>query len=88
MTLPETSVKVASPSPGGIGGVLARPQFTLLVIGQTVSQLGDRLHNMALIALVAAAAETATTGLEISKIEEHFGSLEQAIFGALDQPDI
>jgi MFS family permease len=48
--------------------VLARPQFTLLVIGQTVSQLGDRLHNMALIALVAAAAETATTGIEIGKI--------------------
>lgn len=48
--------------------MLARPQFTLLVIGQTVAQLGDRLHNMALIALVAAAAETATTGIEVSKI--------------------
>ena len=48
--------------------MLSRPEFTLLVIGQTVSQLGDRLHNMALIALVAAAAETATTGVEIGKI--------------------
>ena len=40
----------------------------LLVIGQTVSQLGDRLHNMALFALVAAAADAATTGIEVSKI--------------------
>jgi len=58
----------AKPVSGGIGGVLARPQFTLLVIGQTVSQLGDRLHNMALLALVAAAAQTATTGVEVGKI--------------------
>lgn len=48
--------------------MLARPQFTLLVIGQTMAQLGDRLHNMALIALVAAAAETATAGVEVGKI--------------------
>ncbi len=53
---------------GGIRGVLSRPEFTLLVIGQTVSQLGDRLHNMALIALVAAAADASTTGIEIGKI--------------------
>lgn len=55
-------------APGGIAGVLKRPQFTLLVIGQTVSQLGDRLHNMALFALVEAAAATETTALEVSKI--------------------
>lgn len=51
-----------------ISTVLARPQFLLLVIGQTVAQLGDRLHNMALIALVAVAAETATAGVEVGKI--------------------
>jgi MFS family permease len=56
------------PSGASITAVLARPQFTLLVIGQTVAQLGDRLHNMALIALVAAAAAAATTGVEVSKI--------------------
>jgi MFS family permease len=56
------------PSEGSIATVLARPQFLLLTIGQTVAQLGDRLHNMALIALVAVAAETATAGLEVSKI--------------------
>jgi MFS family permease len=54
--------------PVGIGAVLSRPQFTLLVIGQTVSQLGDRLHNMALFALVEAAAATETTALEVSKV--------------------
>ncbi|HEX6942269.1 MAG TPA: MFS transporter [Gemmatimonadaceae bacterium] len=68
MSLIESATETPKPPPGGIGAVLARPQFTLLVIGQTVSQLGDRLHNMALIALVAAAAETATTGVEIGKI--------------------
>ena len=68
MSLPETSVEAVPPSRGGIAGVLGRPQFTLLVIGQTVSQLGDRLHNMALLALVAAAAEANTTGVEVGKI--------------------
>lgn len=52
----------------GITRVLARPQFALLTIGQTVSQLGDRLHNMAVFALIAVAAETATTGVEVSKV--------------------
>lgn len=69
MTVPDTPAKPAKPVAGhSIAAVLARPEFSLLVVGQTVSQLGDRLHNMALIALVAAAAETATTGLEVSKI--------------------
>jgi len=68
VSLSDSSVKAVKPAPGGIRAVLGRPQFVLLVIGQTVSQLGDRLHNMALIALVAAAAETATTGVEIGKI--------------------
>lgn len=58
----------AKPAPRTIAAVLSRPEFTLLVIGQTVSQLGDRLHNMALFALVEAAAATNTTALEVSKI--------------------
>ena len=68
MSLPDSHLKVPKPPPGGIAEVLKRPQFTLLVIGQTVSQLGDRLHNMALFALVEAAAATETTALEVSKI--------------------
>jgi MFS family permease len=68
--VPEQSTKGNSGTTAskGIGAVLSRPEFTLLVIGQTVSQLGDRLHNMALFALVAAAAEANTTALEVSKI--------------------
>jgi MFS family permease len=61
-------VSAPKSSSAGIAGVLRRPQFTLLVLGQTVSQLGDRLHNMALFALVEAAAATETTALEVSKI--------------------
>jgi len=68
VSLPDGPAQVAKPAPGSIASVLARPKFTLLVIGQTVAQLGDRLHNMALIALVAAAAAAATTGVEVSKI--------------------
>jgi MFS family permease len=68
VSLPDGAAQVAKPAPGSIASVLARPKFTLLVIGQTVAQLGDRLHNMALIALVAAAAAAATTGVEVSKI--------------------
>jgi MFS family permease len=67
VSVPETTVSVPKSSIG-IAGVLKRPQFTLLVLGQTVSQLGDRLHNMALFALVEAAAATETTALEVSKI--------------------
>jgi MFS family permease len=56
------------PARATLATVLARPQFFLLTIGQTVSQLGDRLHNMALLALVDAAAQSRTTGVEIGKI--------------------
>jgi MFS family permease len=66
--MPDETAPMAESAPRGFGGVLARPQFLLLVIGQTVAQLGDRLHNMAMIALVAAAAATATTGVEVSKV--------------------
>jgi len=55
-------------SRNGLAAVLSRPQFSLLVVGQTVSQLGDRLHNMALVALVATAAQTRTAGVEVGKM--------------------
>jgi DHA3 family macrolide efflux protein-like MFS transporter len=60
----------AMKSSGGasLSRVMSRPQFVLLAIGQTVSQLGDRLHNMAMLGLVAVAAQTATTALEVSKM--------------------
>lgn len=60
--------RVAPAARNGLAAVLGRPQFALLVIGQTVSQLGDRLHQMALIALVEVAAEARTAGIEMSKI--------------------
>ena len=48
--------------------VLGRPQFSLLVFGQTVSQLGDKLHHMALIALIGAEAETTTSGFAYAQL--------------------
>ena len=68
MTVPESTANPPKSSGTTIAAVLSRPQFTLLVLGQTVSQLGDRLHNMALFALVAAAAEASTTAVEVGKI--------------------
>lgn len=55
-----------------IATVLARPRFAFLVTGQTVSQLGDKLHHMALIALVGAAAATNAGGLELAKLSVVF----------------
>lgn len=60
---------VAAPS---LGGVLRRPAFLLLVLGQTISQLGDKLHHMALIALVGAGARAETGGLELAKLSVVF----------------
>lgn len=68
MAAPDAASRAAQPARRGIVAVLGRPQFALLTVGQTVSQLGDRLHNMALLGLVAAAADTQTTGLEIAKV--------------------
>lgn len=68
-----------SPAPGRaaagrptIGSVLRSPRFSLLVFGQTVSQLGDKLHHMALIALVGAGATAQTGGLELAKLSVVF----------------
>lgn len=63
-------------------GVLSRPGFLLLVIGQTVSQLGDKLHHMALIALVGAGARADTGGLELAKLSVVF-TAPAVLFGPL-----
>lgn len=55
-----------------IATVLARPRFAFLVTGQTVSQFGDKLHHMALIALVGAGAATNAGGLELAKLSVVF----------------
>jgi MFS family permease len=57
----------------------------LLAIGQTVAQLGDRLHNMALIALVGTGANVRTSGIELAKLAIVFmlPTLLGPIIGAL-----
>ena len=65
-----------------IGAVLRAPRFALLVAGQTVSQLGDKLHHMALIALVGAAAASNTGGLELAKLSIVF-TAPVVLFGPL-----
>lgn len=71
MTSAESALGTA-PAPASLAGVLRRPGFLLLVIGQTVSQLGDKLHHMALIALVGAGARADTGGLELAKLSVVF----------------
>jgi MFS family permease len=65
-----------------IGAVLRAPRFALLVAGQTISQLGDKLHHMALIALVGAAAASNTGGLELAKLSVVF-TAPVVLFGPL-----
>ena len=65
-----------------IATVLARPRFSFLVVGQTVSQLGDKLHHMALIALVGAGATGDTGGLELAKLSVVF-TAPVILFGPL-----
>ncbi|MBV6522091.1 MAG: hypothetical protein MNPFHGCM_02236 [Gemmatimonadaceae bacterium] len=64
----------------GIGDVLRRPPFSLLLIGQTLSQLGDKLHHMALIALVGAGATANTGGMELAKLSVVF-TMPVILFG-------
>ena len=68
--------------PATIGTVLRIPRFAFLVIGQTVSQLGDKLHHMALIALVGATAATSAGGLELAKLSVVF-TAPVILFGPL-----
>lgn len=65
-----------------IATVLGRPRFSLLVLGQTVSQFGDKLHHMALIALVGAGASAHTGGLELAKLSVVF-TAPVVLFGPL-----
>lgn len=51
-----------------IASVVTRPRFALLVAAQTVTQFGGKLQAMALIALVGARAQVATSGLELAKL--------------------
>ncbi len=62
--------------------VLRAPRFAFLVAGQTISQLGDKLHHMALIALVGAAAAGNTGGLELAKLSVVF-TAPVVLFGPL-----
>lgn len=66
----------------GISSVLRRPTFSFLLFGQTVSQLGDKLHHMALIALVGAGATANTGGMELAKLSVVF-TLPVILFGPL-----
>lgn len=65
-----------------IGTVLRAPRFAFLVTGQTVSQLGDKLHHISLIALVGAAASASAGGLELAKLSVVF-TAPVVLFGPL-----
>lgn len=65
-----------------IASVLRRPPFLLLVAGQTMSQLGDKLHHMALIALVGVGARADSGGLELAKLSVVF-TAPVVLFGPL-----
>lgn len=64
--------------------VLVRPAFAFLVIGQTVSQLGDKLHHMALINLVGSEATGTggTSGLALAQLAVVF-TVPMILFGPL-----
>lgn len=80
MTLaPDLAAPLRTPT---IASVLRRPRFSLLVAGQTISQLGDKLHHMALIALVGAGARSETGGLELAKLSVVF-TAPVVLFGPL-----
>lgn len=75
----------ATPSddpPATIRTVLRKPRFGFLVAGQTISQLGDKLHHMALIALVGAGATANSGGLELAKLSVVF-TAPVVLFGPL-----
>jgi MFS transporter, DHA3 family, macrolide efflux protein len=65
-----------------IGTVLRQTRFLLLAVGQTVSQFGDKLHHMALIALVGAGATAETGALELAKLSLVF-TAPVVLFGPL-----
>lgn len=70
--IPSSEEEQSPNAPVTIATVLARPRFAILVAGQTISQLGDKLHHMALIALIGAGAATNAGGLELAKLSVVF----------------
>jgi MFS family permease len=70
------------PSRETIGTVLRRPKFSCLVFGQAISQLGDKLHHMALIALVGSEAEVGTSGIALAQLAIVF-TLPMIAFGPI-----
>ncbi|HJU73874.1 MAG TPA: MFS transporter [Gemmatimonadaceae bacterium] len=73
---------VAERKPASLLTVALRPRFALLVAGQTVSQFGDKLQAMALIALVGARAQVGTSGLELAKLAVVF-TLPMIVLGPI-----
>lgn len=78
--------------PATMATVLRKPRFAFLVLGQTISQLGDKLHHMALIALVGAGASQNAGGLELAKLSVVFtapvilfGPIAGAVVDRLDK---
>jgi MFS family permease len=61
-------LRAAASRPASLVSVMASPRFALLAAAQTVTQFGGKLQAMALIALVGARAQVATSGLELAKL--------------------
>lgn len=78
----ELAGRVAVATDASLGAVARRPGFLLLMVGQTISQLGDKLHHMALIALVGAGAQVETGGIELAKLSVVF-TAPVVLFGPL-----
>ncbi|MBK8247907.1 MAG: MFS transporter [Gemmatimonadetes bacterium] len=78
----ELAGRVPLAADASLGSVVRRPGFLLLVLGQTISQLGDKLHHMALIALVGAGAQVETGGIELAKLSVVF-TAPVVLFGPL-----
>ncbi|MCC6317067.1 MAG: MFS transporter [Gemmatimonadaceae bacterium] len=74
--------RVVSSATPTLSAVLRRPAFLLLVAGQTLSQFGDKLHHMALIALVGSGARADTGGIELAKLSVVF-TAPVVLFGPL-----
>ncbi|MGQ0642036.1 MAG: MFS transporter [Gemmatimonadaceae bacterium] len=75
-------LREAAARPASLLTVALQPRFALLVAGQTVSQFGDKLQGMALIALVGARAQVATSGLELAKLAVVF-TLPMIVIGPI-----
>lgn len=81
---PQNAAPPSNAGKASFAAVLALPAFSFLVIGQTASQLGDKLHHMALINLVGAEAtgSGSTSGLALAQLAVVF-TLPMVVFGPL-----